>query len=745
MDSIYKRKIERLQNYKINDKTIQWENITKKLKINILFDNKLIDIYKKSNIYTNNLYNIDNITEPTKNINVRIYGILDNGCLLYLKKNKLNNSDNTIIQLQLFCSNLNECDFVNVNTNKIDKIYRDNKEIKNIINKIFSNNKRKNCDNIIEHNKKPKIEWNKWVPASKVRNYLMKDPLLDWLNHQNIKGNSIVSNNIKYDKFTSYLMNKGNEFENAIISIIKRKFSKNYIQISESYNARDIDKYYDTISAMKKGIPIIYQGVLHNDDNCTYGAPDLIVRSDYINKLVKMDVISNKEINIPAPNLNKNYHYRIIDIKCCSLNLTADGNHLLNSGSVNAYKGQLYIYNLALSKIMGYEPDCSYILGKKWKYTNCGNKFSGINSFDRLGVINYKQFDNQYIDLTNEAIEWMNRLNVEGNDWKIYDENNDNKPTVKELYPNMSNTYDAPWHSYKNKISEELNEITLLWQCGVGNRESAHLNNIYSWKDKNCTSKLLGVNGKKTGPILDKIIEINRGNKLITNRIKNNDGDWKNKKKLEFYVDFETINDVCSDFKIDSDKVINNGINIIFMVGVGYELDNKWEFETFLAKDNTKVEERKMLDNFYNFISKTKNDILGKNKPFPNMYHWGHVERTLFESAKRRHLNNNWKNLKWFDMLNVFKKEPIVIKGCLNFGLKSVAKTMHKHKFIKTTWRNSIFSNGTNAMIYAYNEYIKYKKIDEHIKYSSTMQNIAEYNEIDCKVIYEIINYLRKN
>ena len=96
-------------------------------------------------------------------------------------------------------------------------------------------------------------------------------------------------------------------------------------------------------------------------------------------------------------------------------------------------------------------------------------------------------------------------------------------------------------------------------------------------------------------------------------------------------------------------------------------------------------------------------------------------------------------------MLNVFKKEPIVIKGCLNFGLKSVAKTMHKHKFIKTTWRNSIFSNGTNAMIYAYNEYIKYKKIDEHIKYSSTMQNIAEYNEIDCKVIYEIINYLRKN
>lgn len=743
MDLVYKRKIERLQNNKINNKTILWDDITKKLNISNKIEKNLINIYEKYN--KNFIYKIDNITDPIKNINVKIYGILDNGILLYLKNNDLNNDDQIKIQLQLYCTNLNECNFYNTSNNKINKIYRNNKQIKDILNKIFINKKRKvsfDDDNIA---KKTKREWNNWVPASKVRNYLMKDPLLDWLNLQNNRGNSNVCNNIKYDKFTSYIMNKGIEFENVIIKIIKNKFKNDFIQIGEPFNGRDINKYYDTIESMKKGIPIIYQGVLHNEENCTYGVPDLIVRSDYINKLIKMNIINNNEINIPAPNLNLNYHYRIIDIKCCSLNLTADGNHLLNTGSVSAYKGQLYIYNLALSKIMGYNAQCSYILGKKWSYTCCGNKFSGNNSFDRLGIINYKEFDSKYIDLTNEAIEWINKLQVDGKDWKIYDENNDNKPTVNELYPNMSNTYDSPWHNYKNKISRELNEITLLWQCGVVNREIAHSNNIYSWKDKKCNAKLLGISGKKNAPILDKILEINRGNDLITTKIKNNDGDWQNKNKLEFFVDFETINDVCSDFNVDTNKVISNGVNMIFMIGVGYELNKKWNFTTFLAKDNTIEEEKIMLDNFYKFITKTKNEILGENKPFPNMYHWGHIERTLFETAKRRHCNNTWNNLKWFDMLNVFKKEPIVIKDCLNFGLKDVAKAMYKHGFIKTTWKNSIFSSGTNAMIYAYNEYKKYKNLNENIKYSHIMQNIAEYNHIDCKVIYEIINYLRKN
>ena len=66
---------------------------------------------------------------------------------------------------------------------------------------------------------------------------------------------------------------------------------------------------------------------------------------------------------------------------------------------------------------------------------------------------------------------------------------------------------------------------------------------------------------------------------------------------------------------------------------------------------------------------KLKNRVLGKNKELPYLYHWGNAEKTIFTKAKKRHFNNNWGNIRWFDLCTIFKKEPIVINGCLNFGL----------------------------------------------------------------------------
>lgn len=61
---------------------------------------------------------------------------------------------------------------------------------------------------------------------------------------------------------------------------------------------------------IKKGIPIIYQGVLHDQKNKVYGLPDLIVRGDFINKIfnAEIDVYTDKK------SIN-NYPYYIIDIK----------------------------------------------------------------------------------------------------------------------------------------------------------------------------------------------------------------------------------------------------------------------------------------------------------------------------------------------------------------------------------------------------------------------------------------------
>ena len=65
-----------------------------------------------------------------------------------------------------------------------------------------------------------------------------------------------------------------------ILILETKKLSKTEVETSIR---RGIDE------AMKKGIPIICQAVLYNFEDKTYGLPDILIRSDYINKLVNLD------------------------------------------------------------------------------------------------------------------------------------------------------------------------------------------------------------------------------------------------------------------------------------------------------------------------------------------------------------------------------------------------------------------------------------------------------------------------
>ena len=95
-------------------------------------------------------------------------------------------------------------------------------------------------------------------------------------------------------------------------------------------------------------------------------------------------------------------------------------------------------------------------------------------------------------------------------------------------------------------------------------------------------------------------------------------------------------------------------------------------------------------------------------------------------------------------MLKVFKKEPIVINGALNFGLKNIAKAMFNNDMIDVIWDNeNPCSNGLTAMVLAWKTYQRRALTDIHE--SPVIQDIIKYNEMDCRVIWEIVNYLRNN
>jgi hypothetical protein len=633
---------------------------------------------------------------------------------------------------------------------KCDNIYYNIK--KNLLNKI----NKIDCVND-NQNKKRKISHD-MIAASSVRNYMLNDPILDYLKFKHDKPNYLNVGNIKYnnDKFTEYIMKSGEDFETELYNIIKKKFKKKIIKIAEYYESKSIDKYNETINSMKKGIPIIYQAVLHNKNNDTFGLPDLLVRSDYINKLLGYKVINNDEANLASPKLNTKFHYKVIDIKHSTINLRSDGIHILNSESIPAYKGQLYIYTSALNNILGININKAFIWGKKYDYYSKGKKIEITNFLNKLGVIDYDNVDIEYVTFTNNAIEWQKTLKKDYSKWSILP-----KPSCNELYPNMKNEKDGNYKKIKNDIGNEIYEITNIWNCGVKKRQIAHYNNIFRWDDPLCTAEKLGFGKTKIASTIDKILDINRQyiDIIRPTKVLYDRENWNNSDNniLEFYLDFETLN---SNFG----SIIKNGIisydnnQFIFMIGVGYNLNNIWKFKTFVMDKKTNYNEILMFDKFYAYINYL---LKFYNKKIAKFYHWSYAEISAYNKFKDRCnlylkekdliisnkinyidkiLNNNYI---FYDLNKVFISEPITIKGALNFSIKTIAKALFNCDLIKSFWNiNSPCSNGLYAMILANKLYDNNNK-EKCIINDPIMKEIIYYNEIDCKVLMEIHNLLK--
>jgi hypothetical protein len=594
-----------------------------------------------------------------------------------------------------------------------------------------------------------------YISATSIKNYLLDDPLLDWLQNFHSKFGfnqqpseqssepSSISNPIQSRLLTgestqmSILFEMGHKFEDAVIAEIKARFPNKVATVVVTKADINPESMNRTKQFMNQSIPFIEQAALYNHKNRTFGIADLLVRSDWINKLVNQQVLTDDEITV-----NNEYYYLVIDIKWTTMTLCSDGKLIRNSDRFPAYKGQLAIYNAALGILQGYTPNKAFILTKAWSFTKGSNSFEGYNCFDRLGHIDYAGFDNKYVENSIKAIKWVRRVRFNGHLWSCI------PPSVPNLYPNMNNRYDTPYHSIKKEIANKIDELTQIWMVSTHNREIAHAKGIYRWSDPRCTAKTIGINGKKIAPIVNQILDINRTDKhiILPQIVRNNTYEWQIKKPLDFYVDFETISGVFRN--TDCINLCNSKQqdDFIFMIGVGYEQDGQWTHHSFVANSLSSGEERRILQQFVNLIESKVHDhmieynVENRQLSYPTIFHWGHAERSMFSSANRRHRGAwaNWVSMvNWLDFCAVFRQEPIVIKNATKFNLKDIANTMYGHGLIKTKWDSNGPTTGLDAMIDAANCY----KTGE----LSSMSSIGYYNEVDCKVVYEIVEYLRIN
>ena len=524
-------------------------------------------------------------------------------------------------------------------------------------------------------------DWGSWVSASSTRNYLLRNPLIDWLERFGEANGFVRDTSLPgYDErleFVPFIMRKGEQFEAAIVKHLASSVST--VTIAQSRDEiRDLAAAEQAFEALAEGRPIVHQAVLRDPETLTYGAADLLIRSDIFADLFRGH-IDSEEAAVSAPDLGpKPWHYIVVDVKFTTLRLLAGGG-IGNAGSALAYKAQLYVYNRALGRLQGYTPPTAFLLGRGWQQTIKGVTNRDTNALDRLGPVSM----GDDIRVQGEAASnWLRRLRTEGSQWVPLP-----SPTVPELWPNASDD-GFPWHDACSRIATALSELTQLWWVGPDKRDVAHRNGIFSWRDPLATPAALGVTGKTTQPTLQVILEVNRsteGPPVRPERVHTAENEWRPMLMLEFYVDFETVNNVNDDFSKTPEQ---NGQNLIFMIGCGHLQDDEWVFRCFIVDRLNEGSEAAIIDDWIAHMS-TVSSLLGGEKP--RLIHWSYAEPVNYEeaydSARERHPDKGWSAANWFDLwAKVVREEPVVVRGALNFGLKTFARAMHSHGLIETSW-----------------------------------------------------------
>jgi hypothetical protein len=342
-------------------------------------------------------------------------------------------------------------------------------------------------------------------------------------------------------------------------------------------------------------------------------------------------------------------------------------------------------------------------------------------------------------DLTGEAVAWVRRVRREGAGWSPLPE-----PSVDELRPNMGNEEDSPWHNAKQQIAKATDELTQLWWVGIPGREAAIARGVTRWTDPQCNAAVVGLTGARA-VTLGEILAINQstdGPPVLPERIRTEEQRWRTPAPVEFYVDFETVTDLADDFSKIPDA---GGQVLIFIIGCGHIEDGAWKFESFVVDRLNEPDEARMIDAWCEHMASVRERLAPGTDPL--VVHWSHAEPVNFElaynAARKRHPEKHWPDLNWFDFLmNVMKPEPVVIRGALNFGLKQVARAFRSHGLIDTVWGDGSV-DGLGAMVGAWWCEEEAARRGVTLAELDLMQEILEYNEIDCRVMMEIVRRLR--
>lgn len=628
-------------------------------------------------------------------------------------------------------------------------------------------------------------DWNHWVSATETRSWMECDPLLDWLDlfgteHGFVKDTDLPSYIPEAD-FNEFVKRKGREFEERVVQLLDGRLQaaglEPIVQIAETgFDSKSRDHWMETIDRMRCATPVIAQGILWDWRHGTYGRPDLLVRSDVLQNLCDAS-LDYPGMGAGAPMFGMaSSHYVAIDIKFRGMHLAT--NYEADNNAAH-YKVQLAIYNAALELVQGFAPPQGFFIGRSWEKGTGKNHEECSSCLDRLVPVSlptqeqHKKDPINWLDRAIEAVQWIRTLRSDGKTWRVLP-----VPSNTWLHPNMKNGQDGPWHHAKAQIAEAIGEPTKIWYLGVEIRNQLIEAGSPDWRKPDFRVDLAIPGLGSTADRFVQMLSLNRspyGPKHMPVVVDWAREEWAEPDQLEFFVDFETTSNLDDDF---SKLPESGGQPLIFMIGCGHwepideELRNKkawmldpslrrWVFRIFYTDSLTEPEERRIIFEWYRHMDEVRAGIKGA-PPRPRVFHWSPAETRTYsigsDSAFIRHLRpSGWPDPNWYDFLaNVVKQKgtsnAFFVRGAWGFGLKSLGKALHKHGFIQTLWADGpadgLAAMGGSWACYRYAEQRCIPVTDvvftdlagnPHILF----REVIDYNEVDCRVMAESIQFIR--
>lgn len=608
--------------------------------------------------------------------------------------------------------------------------------------------------NLLTHGRKSDF-WEHWISPSQMKFYFESDPFMYVVKNRPILTQPSV--NVKEQmcdelNFQDKLRQDGILFEKCVYDFYKKKFTSAEVTTKAEFFDLTLEKNIDmlfitnedhdsmvcneekrdiTEAAILQGVPIICQGVLWNPEMKLFGIADLIVRSDYLPHFVDnfKQTENDEGLDIKAKNVPF-YHYRVIDIKSKSIEILKDGFSLSSNEKHRFYKAQLWTYNSIVSKIQGYDSHMAYILGKRAIHLHTKN--SCFNEV--FGVVDFKGKDKNVEHEVKECIGWIHQARK----FKLENVMKLKLPLPHmELYPNMRKMHDET----KAKFASKIKEITSIYFCGKAQRNKAIEKGYFSYEDPNVDAAMLGFKDSHRQKCVNTDLLLSRTTQVIYP--KKEDGlktsFFREPKEYFAAVDMEFMSQ--HDF---SNLPHVRQTDIVFMIGFyGKNITSGIEREkTFTVTELSEVGEKAMVKEFIAYVK-----AVSSNMAQIPLHHWGDVDLSQWEKLMQKYLDlfkDDIAQFIFFDMSQICKEEPIMVKDAHGFGLKSYVKNMvNKGIFTSTVWDKLDCINGNDAVCYmtkASQECVKNgTKLLDH----PLVREVEKYNKADCKAIFELYQGLK--